>query len=319
MKSIRIISPSGAIDPEYIKGATERLLSLGFTVTEGRHSRGACGRFAATDEERLQDLNEALADPTVDAILCSRGGYGLQRIIDRVGEIRKPIIGFSDITELHQLSAISHQPSVHSIMCKHLATLPTDSDPFQRTIEALQGKPLCYDLPTHKLNRCGEVTAPLIGGNLSVLYGLQGTPYGLMSVIQNSKIRKFEDYNDAQKSIDQSSNPQIFESSNHQKPLLLIEDVGERHYHIDRMMNNLRMSGVLEQLSGLIVGQFTDCEDDPLMGETVYETIARYAAEYDYPVVFGFPAGHEEYNLPVWLNKTATLIVAPDHVQFRQI
>ena len=290
MKSIRIISPSGAIDPEYIKGATERLLSLGFTVTEGRHSRGACGRFAATDEERLQDMNEALADPSVDAILCSRGGYGLQRIIDRVSEIHKPIIGFSDITELHQLSAICHQPSVHGIMCKHLATLPTDSDPFLRTIEALQGKPLCYDLPTHKLNRCGEVTAPLIGGNLSVLYGLQSTPYGLQ--------------------------PSAF---SHQKPLLLIEDVGERHYHIDRMMNNLRMSGVLEQLSGLIVGQFTDCEDDPLMGETVYETIARYAVEYDYPVVFGFPAGHEEYNLPVWLNKTATLIVTPDHVQFRQI
>lgn len=290
LKNIRIISPSGAIDPEYIKGATERLLSLGFAVTEGRHTRGHCGRFAATDDERLQDLNEALADPTVDAILCARGGYGLQRIIDRVGEIRKPIIGFSDITELHQLSAISHQPSVHSIMCKHLATLPQYSDPFLRTIEALQGKPLDYKLPTHRLNRCGEVTAPLIGGNLSVLYGLQGTPFGL----QPSALSL-------------------------QKPILLIEDIGERHYHIDRMMNNLRMSGVLAQLSGLIVGQFTDCEDDPLMGETVYETIARYAAEYEYPVVFGFPAGHEEYNLPVWLNKPATLIVAPDHVQFRQI
>lgn len=291
MKSIRIISPSGAIDPEYIKGATERLLSLGFAVTEGRHSRGTCGRFAATDAERLQDLNEALADPTVDAILCSRGGYGLQRIIDRVDEIRKPIIGFSDITELHQKAAMHGGcPTLHSIMCKHLATLPTDSDPFQRTIEALQGKPLRYDLPTHRLNRCGEVTAPLIGGNLSVLYGLQGTPFGLQPSALSLK-----------------------------KPILLIEDIGERHYHIDRMMNNLRMSGVLAQLSGLIVGQFTDCEDDPLMGETVYETIARYAAEYDYPVVFGFPVGHEEYNLPVWLNKTATLIVAPDHVQFRQI
>jgi muramoyltetrapeptide carboxypeptidase len=122
------------------------------------------------------------------------------------------------------------------------------------------------------------------------LYGLQGTPFGL----QPSALSL-------------------------QKPILLIEDIGERHYHIDRMMNNLRMSGVLAQLSGLIVGQFTDCEDDPLMGETVYETIARYAAEYDYPVVFGFPVGHEEYNLPVWLNKPATLIVAPDHVQFRQI
>ena len=290
VKNIRIISPSGAIDPEYIKGATERLLSLGFAVTEGRHSRGTCGRFAAMDAERLQDLNEALADPTVDAILCARGGYGLQRIIDRVDEIRKPIIGFSDITELHQLAAIYGCPTLHSIMCKHLATLPTDSDPFQRTIEALQGKLLRYDLPAHRLNRCGEVTAPLIGGNLSVLYGLQGTPFGL----QPSALSL-------------------------QKPILLIEDIGERHYHIDRMMNNLRMSGVLAQLSGLIVGQFTDCEDDPLMGETVYETIARYAAEYDYPVVFGFPVGHEEYNLPVWLNKTATLIVAPDHVQFRQI
>jgi muramoyltetrapeptide carboxypeptidase len=290
VKNIRIISPSGAIDPEYIKGATERLLSLGFVVTEGRYSRGTCGRFAATDAERLQDMNEALADPTVDAILCARGGYGLQRIIDRVDEIRKPIIGFSDITELHQLAAIYGCPTLHSIMCKHLATLPTDSDPFQRTIEALQGKPLRYDLPAHRLNRCGEVTAPLIGGNLSVLYGLQGTPFGLQ--------------------------PSAF---SHQKPILLIEDIGERHYHIDRMMNNLRMSGVLAQLSGLIVGQFTDCEDDPLMGETVYETIARYAAEYDYPVVFGFPVVHEEYNLPVWLNKTATLIVAPDHVQFRQI
>ena len=291
VKSIRIISPSGAIDPEYIKGATERLLSLGFAVTEGRYTRGHCGRFAATDDERLQDLNEALADPTVDAILCARGGYGLQRIIDRVGEIRKPIIGFSDITALHQKAAMHGGcPTLHSIMCKHLATLPTDSDPFQRTIEALQGKPLDYKLPMHRLNRCGEVTAPLIGGNLSVLYGLQGTPFGLQPSVLSL-----------------------------QKPILLIEDIGERHYHIDRMMNNLRMSGVLAQLSGLIVGQFTDCEDDPLMGETVYETIARYAAEYDYPVVFGFPAGHEEYNLPVWLNKPATLIVAPDHVQFRQI
>ena len=272
-------------------------MSLGFAVTEGRHSRGTCGRFAARDDERLQDLNEALADPTVDAILCSRGGYGLQRIIDRVGEIHKPIIGFSDITALHQKAAMHSCPTLHSIMCKHLATLPTDSDPFQRTIETLQGKPLCYELAGHELNRCGEVTAPLIGGNLSVLYGLQGTKYGLASIMENGK----------------------WKMENGASPILLIEDIGERHYHIDRMMNNLRMSGVLEHLSGLIVGYFTDCEDDPLMGETVYETIARYAAPYNYPVVFGFPAGHEEYNLPVWLNKTATLKVAPDHVQFRQI
>lgn len=286
---IRIVSPSGAIEPEYIKGAAERLLSLGFEVSEGRYSRNSHGRFAATDDERVQDLREALDDKTVDMILCSRGGYGLQRIIDRIGEIHKPIIGFSDITALHQLAAISHQPTLHSIMCKHIATLPETSEALQRTIEVLQGKSIHYELPAHSLNRCGKTTAPLRGGNLSVLYGLQGTPYGL-----------------------QPSAVSI------QKPVLLIEDIGERHYHIDRMMNNLRLSGVLENISGLIVGQFTDCEDDPLMGETIQETIARYAAPYDYPVVFDFPAGHVEHNLPIWLNRTATLIVENDYVHFMQ-
>ena len=286
IRHLRILSPSGAIDPEYIKGAEERLLSHGFEVSEGRYCRGSHGRFAATDDERVADLQAAIDNPSVDAILCSRGGYGLQRIIDRVGEIRKPVIGFSDITALHQLSALSRQPSLHGIMCKHIATLPETSEALQRTLEALRGEPLEYEIPAHPLNRCGEVTAPLTGGNLSVLYGLQGTPYGLESVIQ--------------------------------QPLLLIEDIGERHYHIDRMLNNLRLSGVLQNLSGLIVGQFTDCEDDPLMGETVYETIARYAAEYGYPVVFNFPAGHVEHNLPLWLNRTAKLRVEKEYVQFLQ-
>ena len=106
-KHIRIISPSGAIDPAYIDGATERLRAWGYKVSEGAHARDRWGRFAGTDEDRLADLIEALHDPSVDAILCSRGGYGLQRIIDRVPKITKPIIGFSDITALHQLSAIS--------------------------------------------------------------------------------------------------------------------------------------------------------------------------------------------------------------------
>ena len=109
MTHIRIISPSGAIDPSYIDGATTRLRAWGYKVSEGAHARACWGRFAGTDEERLADIIEALHDPSVDMILCARGGYGLQRIIDRVPPITKPIIGFSDITELHQLSAISHQ------------------------------------------------------------------------------------------------------------------------------------------------------------------------------------------------------------------
>lgn len=278
MKHIRIISPSGAIDPSYIDGASARLRAWGFAVSEGKHVRSSWGRFAGTDEERLSDLIEALNDPTVDIILCSRGGYGLQRIIDRVPSITKPIIGFSDITALHQLSAISNQFSVHGIMCKHIATLPEDSAPIVSLRKLLAGEALEYRWAAHPLNNPGHACAPVVGGNLSVLYGLQATPWGL----QQSAFRI-------------------------QFPILLIEDIGERHYHIDRMMRNLRMSGVLAHLSGLVVGQFSDCEDDPLMQQSVYETIKEVVADYDYPVLFNAPIGHVAHNLPLWLNRHATI------------
>lgn len=292
VKGIRIISPSGVIDPAYIDDGCARLRAWGFTMSEGAHARDAWGRFAGTDEDRLADLVEALQDPTVDIILCARGGYGLQRIIDRVPAITKPIIGFSDITALHQLSALNGQPSLHGIMCKHIATLPEESAPLQALRKALNGETLSYSWPAHPLNRLGEASAPIIGGNLSVLYGLQATPYGLESVSSKFKVL----------------------SSNCQKPLLLIEDICERHYHIDRMMRNLKMSGVLANISGLIVGQFTDCEDDELMHQTVYETIREAVEEYDYPVLFDAPVGHVEKNMPLWLGTTAYLSVLPEGV-----
>ena len=282
---IRIISPSGVIDPSYIDGATARLRAWGYKVSEGAHARDAWGRFAGTDDDRLADLTDALNDPSVDCLLCARGGYGLQRIIDRIPLITKPIIGFSDITALHQLAAISHQPSLHSIMCKHIATLPEDSEPLTMLRKALAGEELVYRWPAHPLNRFGEACAPIAGGNLSVLYGLQATDFSL----QHSAF-----------SI--------------QKPILLIEDICERHYHIDRMMRNLKMSGVLAQLSGLIVGQFTDCEDDPAMHCSVYETIKEAVAEYDYPLIFNAPVGHVEHNLPLWEHGHTTVHCGADGV-----
>lgn len=280
---IRIISPSGAIDPAYIDRSAARLRSWGHEVSEGIHARGRWGRFAGTDEERLEDIQDAMQDPSVDAILCSRGGYGLQRIIDRVPNITKPVIGFSDITALHQLSTIHCQLSIHAVMCKHIATLPEDSEPIVALRRVLDGKSVEYHIAPHPLNRYGEATAPVIGGNLSVLYGLQGTPYSL----QQSAISS-------------------------QAPILLIEDVGERHYHIDRMIRNLKMSGVLGHLGGLIVGQFSECEDDPGMNCTVYETIKEAVAEYDYPVLFNAPFGHVAHNLPIWLGKEAQLSVTAE-------
>lgn len=264
MAHIRIISPSGAIDPTYIEGATVRLLSWGHTVSEGQFARCKWGRFAGTDEQRLQDLVSALTDPTVDFILCARGGYGLQRIISQLPDIQgriPTIIGFSDITALHQWAGLHGAPSLHAIMCKHIATLPEDALPLTMLRDALDGKSLSYDFP---------LEGTVVGGNLSVLYGLQGTPYALVTKGKN----------------------------------LLIEDICERHYHVERMLLGLKMSGAFEGLRSLLVGQFTDCDDDPSMNETLRETIARLTAEYDYPVIFDIPVGHVEYNLPVWLGKS---------------
>lgn len=283
---IRIISPSGAIDPLYIDQAVARLRAWGFKVSEGAHARDAWGRFAGTDDDRLADLAEAMADPEVDLVLCSRGGYGLQRIIDRVPPVTKPVLGFSDITALHQAAGLTAQPTLHGIMCKHIATLPEDSEPLLALRRALAGETLSYRWENHPLNRPGDVSAPLIGGNLSVLYGLQGTPFSLPCGKGRAGV----------------------------SPVLLIEDIAERHYHIDRMMRNLRLSGVLANLSGLIVGQFSDCEDDPSMHASVYETIKEAVADYDYPLVFNAPVGHVEHNLPLWLHGHASVHCGADGV-----
>ena len=298
-KTIHILSPSGAIAPDLIDRAAERLRLFGYRVSVAPHAYGAYGRFAGTPAERIADLADALANPAIDAILCARGGYGLQQILPALdnrelllwplalasGSPAPIFIGFSDITALHQWCGLHGRPSLHALMCKHLAELPLDSEPVQLWHQALQGEPLCYTLPAHPLNRAGQITGRLIGGNLSVLYGLQGTPYSLARML------------DAE-----PDTPAI----------LFIEDIAERHYHIDRMMQNLRMSGVLSRIAGLVVGQFSDCDDDPSMNCSVAETILRATDGYDYPVLFDFPAGHVERNLPLWLNAPCSLSVGND-------
>ena len=272
MKHIRIISPSGAIESEYILRAQQCLENWGFCVSVGAHAFGQNGRFSGTPEERLVDINQAFADPEIDIILCSRGGYGLQQIIDQVQlparakEEWPLLVGFSDITELHALMSLHGCPSLHASMCKALATLSEDSPAKQAMKAVLQGQ---YQLAIPEFQ--GK---DIIGGNLSVLYGLQGTPYSLNAIVDRCE----------------------------EAPVLLIEDICERHYHIDRMLNNLRMSGVLDRLSGVIVGQFTDCDDDLKMGCTLQETIRKIFADYDYPVIFNAPYGHVDNNMPIFLS-----------------
>ena len=295
MKHIRILSPASAIDLQWINQAKVRLEQWGFCVSVAAHAYGHFGRFSATDEERLSDLNAAFADPTIDIILCSRGGYGLQRILDRIVLPNRPkeqwplLVGFSDVTALHALLSLHGVPSLHANMCKDISLLPDDDTSLLEERKLLTLSPhslLPFSLSPSTmqlspLNRSGEAKGPLIGGNLSVLYGLQGTPYGLNNI------------------INQCSEP----------PILFIEDICERHYHIDRMLHNLRMSGVFERISGLLVGQFTDCADDSSMGCTLMESIRQVVEPYAFPVLFDYPAGHIASNYPLPLSTEYRLSV----------
>ena len=277
MKHIRILSPSGVINPELILGAQKRLASWGYQVSIGAHAMSQYGRFAGTAAERLADINQALADPTVNIILCSRGGYGLQQILDQIQLPTRPkaewplIVGYSDITELHCLMALHGVRTLHMSMCKDLSEL-ADDDPTLLAMRAALASETSH--PT--LQELAHNT-PIIGGNLSVLYGLQGTPWELNKIIDQMNCA----------------------------PILLIEDIAERHYHIDRMINNLKMSGVLARISGLMIGHFTDCSTDELMKCSIEETIRQAVSEYDYPVILA-PIGHEQPNWPVMLGGERT-------------
>ena len=254
-------------------------------MTEGKYARTEYGRFSGTKDERVADLQQALDDPNVKAILCSRGGYGLAQIIDKIdftsfAKSPKWLIGFSDITILHNAITALGIASMHGIMTKYLTELPEESDQITSFKNLLFGTPSNFSIKPEAENRPGRAVGKLIGGNLSVMMGMRSTPFDL----------------------DFHNN------------ILFIEDVGEKPYQIDRMMQSLRLSGVLKQISGLVVGQFSDYDEDPLMMQSVAEIILAAVSEYDYPVCFNFPAGHVDYNLSFVLGEQAELFVETDKV-----
>jgi len=277
---IAIVSPSGAIDEKYIDGAVAQFAVWGFEVIVTPHARGRYGRYSATVKERTDDLQWVINQKDIIAILCARGGYGAVQIVDKIDfsplkKYPKHLIGFSDITVFHSALLRLHIPSVHGIMAKHLTENAPNEIPVEMLRQILLGKKPSYRIPSHELNRNGAAQGILTGGNLSVLYGLRGTKYDI-------------------------------------KPrgkILFLEDLSEKPYHIDRMMNNLKLGGILENLSGLIIGQFTDIEEDDSMFKTVYEIISDAVSEYDYPVCFNFPAGHVKNNLPLIFGVKHELIV----------
>lgn len=284
---IALIAPSGAVESQWIDGAIQLLETWGLQVIVGQHARGKYHRFSGTDQERLEDLQWAIDQPNVAAILCLRGGYGLTRIIDRVNfaplvKYPKWLIGFSDITVLHgALSAIGVE-SVHSIMAKQICQ---EQEPCQQLQRLLFGQLPTYQVAPHELNREGSAQGKLIGGNLSVLYGLRSTPMDVKAMGN----------------------------------ILLIEDLCEPLYHIDRMMQNLRLSGLLEQISGLIVGQFSDITPDSTFAQGAYGIIAEAVKDYHYPVCMNAPFGHVDYHLPLVIGSQTTLTVTAQHSLISQL
>lgn len=272
-----ILSPSGSIEAKWVEGLTNVLTSYGLNVGVSHHALCKKGRFAGTDKERITDLQEAINNEDVKAIFCSRGGYGLARIIDKIDfsplkKNPKWVVGFSDITALHNALNGVGVASIHSIMAKHITL---EADGLENLINMLFGKSVQLEATANEYNKQGVVEGELIGGNLSVLYGLRGTPFDL-------------DYTGK---------------------ILFIEDLSERLYHIDRMVQNLRLGGVFGKIKALVVGQFTDIDDDDSFSGGAYGVIAEAVKDYDIPVCFNFPAGHVDFNQPLMLGANYKLEV----------
>lgn len=264
-----IISPSGSVDLQYIDGACKVLQDWGLVVEIATHAEGQYGRFGGTVDQRVLDLQQAMDDPSVKLIFCSRGGYGVVHLLDKLDfsgmkKCPKWIAGYSDITALHLALLQEGIVSLHAPMARHLTEDSTDTASSFLRNSLFVGMPE-YSMEPHSLNREGFVRGKLFGGNLAVLSGLIGTTY--MTVPENG--------------------------------ILFIEDIGEAPYKLDRMMWQLKLSGVLDHISGLVIGQFADCPEDPAMGVTIYESIRNIVNDYNYPLAFNFPVGHvkENYSL----------------------
>jgi muramoyltetrapeptide carboxypeptidase len=268
--TIGIVCPSGFMPIEKTSECIRVLNEdWGFHTKVGRTVGNQFKYFSGTDDERLADFQWMLDDDEVKALFCARGGYGLSRIIDLIDFKKfkkqpKWIIGFSDVTVLH-----SHIYSNYYISSLHapMASAFNDAGYISRYVQSMrhviEGKKIRYSCDAHEFNRKGEAVGELIGGNLSILAHLLCTESDLKT----------------------------------RGRILFLEDVGEYLYHVDRMMIQLKRSGKLAKLAGLIVGGFSLMKDtDVPFGQTAYEIIRDAVSEYDYPVCFGFPVGHQKEN-----------------------
>lgn len=287
--TIAIVSPSGTLAPELLHQAVALIEAEGYKVEIMPHVEGySTSVFSATDAQRASDLEQAIIRTDVKAIICARGGYGavrtLQHISDEVWQAcNKWVVGFSDITALHSVLTKHGIASMHGPMLKHIALHGMHCDDVALMMQVLSGGPYTISGKAMAHSRTGQAQGILTGGNLSIVYSLRSTP---ADIDPRGKI-------------------------------LFLEDLSEYNYHIDRMIQNLKYSGFLAQLSGLILGQFTGMKDGATpFGKEATEIITDAVSEYNYPVWTGFPTGHaQDVNMPLVMGAKCTMKLTIDNGQ----
>lgn len=291
--TIGIVCPAGYMPREKVQTCIDTLQEWGYQVRVGKTVGGDSETyFSGTDRERWKDLQRMLNDDSVKAVLCGRGGYGMGRIIDRVRFRKfrrnpKWIIGYSDITVLH-----SHVRARYGISTMHAPMAAAFNDEGHRNKyvlslrQALEGVPMDYTCDPHEFNREGEAVGELVGGNLALLAHLTGSV---------SDVRT-------------------------KKKILFLEDVGEYLYNIDRMMHQLKRSGKLSKLAGLVIGHFSESKDtERPFGQSAFEIVRSIVSEYRYPVCYGFPVSHTAENYALKIGLPCHLKVTPEGVSLREI
>jgi muramoyltetrapeptide carboxypeptidase len=290
--TIGIVCPSGYMPAEKAATCIQTLKDWGYRVLVGKSLGSQSHYFSGTDAERLEDLQAMLDNPEVKAVLCGRGGYGMSRIIDQIDfkKFRKTpkwVIGFSDITLLHShIWERFHISALHSPMAAAFNDGEYQNQYIQSLRKALQGKAANYSCAANQFNKKGKAIGKLVGGNLSLLAHAVGTD-------------------------------SCFKTKNR---ILFIEDVGEYIYNVDRMLIQLKRSGMLKGLAGLIVGGFSDMKDTTIpFGTDVYHLISEHVKEYDYPVCFDFPVSHEKENYALKIGVEYQLTITAGKTSLKEL
>ena len=285
--TIAIVSTARKVSKKELAPAILFANKMGLEVHLGKTIAAEKNQYAGDDALRAQDFQHALDNPHIKAIWCARGGYGTIRMVDLLNFtqfIQQPkwLIGYSDVTVLHSHINKLQIPTIHGQMCLEIEKKSQASRDTLHHLLFHDNPAINYSFESSPLSRKGRAMGTLVGGNLSVLYSILDSP---SQVDWHGKV-------------------------------LFIEDLDEMLYHIDRMMQNLKRSGRLKNLAGLIVGGMSEMRDNTIaFGKTAHEIIFETVQEYQYPVCFNFPAGHIQDNRALVFGKKVTLEVSPNQVR----